>query len=1047
MPSGRLTTLHCRGCGAICTTDDRFCARCGSRLPRACAHCGFPNPHDSRYCIGCGVGQGAPSEERKHVTVLFADIEGSTGMIAGIDPELAGQKFEPALGAMRRAVARFGGTVNRVAGDGIMALFGAPAALEDHAIRACCAALEMTRMVAELGGQGARIRVGLHSGEVVVRAIDNDYATDYDAIGDTTHLAHRLEQMAGPNSCWISGETRRLAESCAETRPVGTFSIEGFPQPVEAYALVACTAFRAPFDTRSGRGLSSFVGRPLELEKLLGRAQAAASGRGGAIIVSGEPGIGKSRLCREMVARAKVLGMHVVVSAAAASDAPGSYGLIGRWLRAWLGVRSEDDQASVEGQLDAFLARASIGAEHLPALQSLLDLRIRDAGWRQLDPAQRAARIDAALIEVVQSASRSPQLAVLEDLHLADDRSLAALRSLAPVLAGRPFLLVLTHRPEAPIELDGSESRLELGPLPEPDALELLSALMGSGKQLDDLKTLIAKRASGNPLFLEESVRTLDAKGHLTGEPGAFDFHGHLRTLNIPASIQDIIASRIDALEPELKATLQTAAVVGQQFTLRLVREASDDADAPLEARLGRLEAGGFLLLDAGGEGESYAFKHALTRQVAYESLLGPRRRELHGRVMEAIERVHGDRAAEHTHELAEHAFAGRLWNQAARYRLRSCQVAIERSASREAIARFERAVEELDEMPESQTTLRAGIDLRIVVLNAFLPVGEHARMLRTLLEAEKLAQSIADERRLALVRTNLAMAYWLAGNHRRGLETAETARASAERLENSAILVGSTFTVGIIHHALGAHRRSQEIQRSLLEQLRGAREADRMNWGGYPVVFVRTFLGQSCIELGCLDEAFLCATEGRALARRYDHPYSLAMIDSVAGQVLLAQKRPDEACELLSAALKASIDHEILTMRPLLAARLATAQIAMGRLDDATATIEPVLDPTVYERSGMYIWGDVFLAASDVYAARGQLAEAARFARDTETLCRRTGAMGQLAHALVRLVETADRNGSRTTADALRREAFSIATSLEMVPLLRRLQAQSNQT
>ena len=1039
MPNHRLTTFHCRGCGGSCTADDRFCAKCGSRIPRACARCGFPNAHDARYCVGCGTEQSALSEERKFVTVLFADIEGSTGMIAGIDPELAGLKFEPALTAMRHAVARFGGTVNRVAGDGIMALFGAPTAVEDHAARACCAALEMTRVVAALGGQAARIRVGLHSGEVVVRAIDNDFATDYDAIGETSHLAHRMERMAGPNSCWITGATRRLAEGCAETRAIGTFSVEGFTSPIEVYELVSCAVGRSSFETRSARGLSIFVGRPAELDRLLARAETAAQGRGSAVAVFGEPGIGKSRLCRELAARAQALGMHVVVSGAAASDQPGSYGLIGRWLRAWLGVRIEDVKARVEEQLDAFAARASVGAEHLPALQSLLDLRIRDPAWKQLDPAQRAARIDAALIEVVRSASRSPQLAVLEDLHLADAQSLAALRSLAPAIESTRFLLVLTHRPDVRIELDGSESRLELGPLPEPDARELLAALMGSDHHLDDLKTLIAKRAAGNPLFLEESVRTLDERGHLVGEPGAFDFHGHLRTLNIPGSIQAIIASRIDALEAELKATLQTASVVGQEFTLRLVREAADAADPGLETRLARLEAGGFVLRD-GGDGDAYTFKHNLTQQVAYRSLLGPRRRELHGRVLEAIERVHGDRVTEHTHELAEHAFAGRLWNQAARYRLRSCQVAIERSASREAIARFERAVEELDEMPESQTTLKAAIDLRIVVLNAFLPVGEHARMLRTLLEAEKLAQSIADERRLALVRTNLAMAYWLSGDHRRGLETAESARESAARLENSAILLGSTFNVGIIHHALGAHRRAQEIQRGLLEQLRGAREADRMNWGGYPGVFVRTFLGQSCVELGCVDEAFLCVTEGGALARRFDHPYSLAMIDSVGGQVLLAQGRPEEARELLTDALQASLDHEILTMRPLLAARLASALIAAGDIDEALATIDPALDPAVYERSGMYIWADVFLAASDVYAARGEPLEAARFARDAEALCRRTGAMGQLAHALARLVAIEGASGSRHAADALRREATSIASSLEMAPLVRRL-------
>ncbi|MGH0029361.1 MAG: adenylate/guanylate cyclase domain-containing protein [Myxococcota bacterium] len=1043
MTDARLERLHCRRCGRACTPEDRYCSECGSRIPRACDDCGFPNAHDARYCVRCGAEQSIPQDERKFVTVLFADIEGSTAMIAGMDPELAEQRMEPALAAMRNAVSLFGGTVNRMVGDGIMALFGAPTAVEDHAVRACCAALEMTRVVSEMSEPELRIRVGLHSGEVVLRQFDNDLATDYDAVGDTPHLANRMEQLADPNTTWITEETRRLAEGRIETRPIGKLRVEGFTSEVMVHQLVGGSMERGSWEIRTARGLSGFVGRPSELETLLGHADAAVRGHGAVATLSGEAGIGKSRLSRELATRAEARGLRVAIQSAAANDRPSSYRLISRWLRTWLSERPEDSQDAVAQRLADFAATHRIDASHLPALESLLDLHVGDARWDQLDPAQRAARISAALVETVRRVSeREPQLVVLEDLHLADRETLTALAALAPSLERCRALLLLTHRPEAGLDFPAPASRLTLGPLGAAEAQELASTLVGSDARLDELKQLLLRRAGGNPLFLEESVRSLVDRGHLVGEPGGYELHAHLRTLDVPESIHAIIASRIDALDAEHKSTLQTAAVVGREFTLRLLGAVDGAPASVLDARLARLEAGGFVAADPdGGDRETLAFRHSLIQEVAYRGLLGPLRRELHGRVMEAIEQIHAGRLAEHTHALAEHAFAGGLWNQAARYRLLSCQSAIARSASREAIERYDRAIEELDEMPETPTTLKAAIDLRLVILNAFLPVGEHARMLHDLLDAEKLAQSIADERRLGVVRSNLAMAFWLSGDHERGLRTAESARESAERLDNSALALGSTFNLGIIHHAQGRHETAVEIQRGVLERLRGAREDDRMNWGGYPGVFVRTFMGQSLLELGRVDDAERCVREGRNLAERVDHPYSLAMIDSVVGQLLLATVSGDEARERLDAALHAALEHEVLTMRPLLAARLASAWVAGGDAGRALAAIDPVLDPAVYRRSGAYIWADVFLAASEAYAASGELGEAARFAGDAEDLCRRTGARGQLAHTLVQLSVIAFRRGEPVRAEALRREAAALAEELSLAPLLRRVQ------
>jgi len=1035
--------VYCKGCGQRTDDRERVCGACGTLLPQPCPNCQVRNDPEARFCTGCGSSRETPAGERKHVTVLFADLEGATAMIAGIDPEDAHETIDPALRTMRSVVRGYGGSVNRVAGDGIMALFGAPRALEDHAVQACYAALALTEEIPRVTGDLLRVRVGLHSGDVLVRGIENDFATDYDAVGETPHVAHRMETLAPSNGACASAATIRLAEGWVQARSLGRIRVRGLRERLEVFELLGRARVASTLDARATRGLTRFVGRAEEMALLQRTLEQVERGKGAAVAISGEAGIGKSRLTRELCERAAARGWRTVVEGGLSDGQATSYRPLGRLLRAWLQVDEHQSQQEVRASLRRHVdAIGAVFDRHLAGLQSLLDLPVDDPAWADLDPAQRQAEIiDALAALVLLSASGTPHLVVLEDLQRADEETRVALATLAERVADASVLLLVTERVEAGSGLWQAPGlhRIPLAPLVERDERRILDLLLGPDASLDPLKSVLAERTGGNPLYLEESVRDLIDAGLLAGEGGAFRFLGRLQTLRIPGSVKDVIASRIDRLQARLIPPLQTAAVVGRRFTRDVLSALLEEGGEGLAAALAELEERGFVHPVGDGDDPAWAFRHALIQEVAYQGLLRHRRRELHARVVGVIEGLHPDRLVEHVDELAEHALAGQLWDRAARYRLMSCKAAIERSASRQAVATFDRALETFDQMPRDQTIAKASIDLRAVVLNALLPLGDHERLLRNLREAEQLAESIGDLRRLGLVQSNLGMTLWLSGQNAAALEMTQKALAIATRLGNEALALGTMFNLGMIHHALGEYRQAIEVHAEILPALTGARESQRMNWGGYPGVFVRTFLAQSCLELGRTDEAADYVAYGSALADRFRHPYSQAMIRSIEGQLLLARDRPTEAIAMLDETLALCLAKEIHTMRPLIAARLAMAWLRIGEVRRPGEILAPVLEPEVFRRSGVYIWADLFLAAAETHLAAGATDEAVRYTRDAEILCRRNGALGQLAYSL-ELLGRIDRD--REDAATATREAAEIARRLGMLPLLQRLGA-----
>ena len=471
--------MECSSCGASNPSESRHCRSCGVALAEPCASCGAPVPFSNRFCGNCGArlsagfgddagsmaapirlpqplarrildSRGLLEGERKQITVLFADIKGSTNLIEDLDPEEAELRLRPALDAMINAVHRYEGTINRVQGDGIMALFGAPIAHEDNAVRAAYAALEMQKGVRAACDADIAIRVGLHAGEVLVRAIHNDLSFDYDAIGPTVHLAARMEQLAPPGAIYCTANVMRMAKGFVDALPLGQATVKGIRQPVDLFQIVGHTSARTRWEVTAARGLTPFVGRQSELAGLQRVLELAGAGRGQLVAVKGQPGTGKSRLVHEFLQSPQLSDWTVLKTSATAYRRGTPYLAISNLLRSWCEIPEQASPAETARRLQDALAALQAGSStYVPALQSLLELPVEDADWPTLDPAVRRQRMMSTVKDLfLRCAENRPLLLWLEDMQWTDVETQDVVERLLESIGASRLFVILTCRPE-----------------------------------------------------------------------------------------------------------------------------------------------------------------------------------------------------------------------------------------------------------------------------------------------------------------------------------------------------------------------------------------------------------------------------------------------------------------------------------------------------------------------------------------------------------------------------------------------------------------------
>ena len=1070
--------MKCARCQHQNEDSARFCEECAAPLTLACVNCGRQLSATAKFCPGCAhptrpAPQGAEAPrltspesytpkhlaarilsskaalegERKQVTVLFADLKGSMELVADRDPEEARRILDRVLERMMEAVHRYEGTVNQVMGDGIMALFGAPVAHEDHAVRACYAALRMqellkrdTDAMRRSHGVEVQIRVGIHSGEVVVRSIGSDLRMDYTAVGQTTHLAARMEQLAPPGTVRLTGDTVRLAEGYVEVRSLGPVPVKGLAGPIEIFELTGAGTARTRLQAAVLRGLTRFVGRDTEIEHLRRVLARAGAGRGQVVAIVGDAGVGKSRLVHEFTHSHRVQEWLILEASSVSYGKSTSYLPVIDLLKSYFNIGDRDNHREMRDKVLGRVLGLDRALESIVTpLLALLDVPVEDPAWDNLDPPQRRQRtLEAVKRLLLRESQVQPLLVVFEDLHWIDEETQALLDSLVESLGSARVLLLVNYRPQYGHHWASKTiySQLRLDSLPAESAAELLAALLGPDPGLAPLTQMLVKR--GNPFFLEETVRTLVETGALAGVRTAYRLTRPVEALQIPATVHAILAARIDRLSPGDKRLLQAASVVGKDVAFALLHAIAELPDEELRHSLAQLQTAEFLYEARLFPDLEYTFKHALTHEVAYGSVLQERRRSLHAGIVAALERLHESRLDEHVEALAHHAFLGEAWEKATHYLRRAGARSSGRSASREAVTHLERALLAARRVPDSAGVDATDIDVRLELRNALLPLGDNQAMFAHLRTAEKLASAIGDDRRLGWVLAYLTVCFTAAGDQDEAIAQGRRALALGTSVGDEGLGVMARFFLGLASLSGGSLGQAVPLFQEVVTTLAGARAAERFGEPGPPAQFAHAFLAWSLAELGRFAEAIGVGEESLRIAQAIDQPFTLMHGYFGAGIPHLTRGDVVRAIPPLEQGFALCRATEQRLWLGEIASDLGLAYARAGRLADAM----PVLEFAQHETAmtGLrFTYARQHAHVGEAYLLAGRLDEAARLAAIALEAARTQKQRGQEAEALWLSAEIAECTLDGEHAEANYEGATALASEIGLRPLVAR--------
>lgn len=1064
---GRETVLQCFECQRAFVSKCETCAGTKLQLPRPMPR--LPRSFSATEPVPCaaprltyGTGSVPPNNraepgERKVVSVLFADIKGSMELIAERDPEEAQLILDPALAIMIEAVHRYDGTVCQVMGDGIMVLFGAPRAQEDHAVRACHAALNLQKSIEEYAldirgrlGVDVQVRVGLNSGEVVVRGIVTDVRHEYTAVGQAAHIAARMEQLARPGTIYMAQPTANAVGSLFEVRPIGPVPIKGLAEPINVFELVA--ARRMPPASRIAAakpgGLSQFVNRETELT-LIGKAlERVAQGHGQAVALVGEPGIGKSRLAYEVIKSST--GWMALEGRALSYGTRTAFLPIASMLRAFFDIQDTDDIATVRDKVVRELALlGERNTEMHSAVLWLLDIPQEGpegAAWMELDPVIRRQRtIDSIKRLMVKLSNVHPLILLIEDLHWIDAESQAVIDALVEVLPYARILLMVTHRPEYEHRWEASEaySLIRVDPLSAPLMETVALDMLGPNSTLAVVREKLVAHTEGNPFFLEESIRSLAETGVLQGERGAYEVAAPVNQLSIPSSVKSVLAARIDRLPREDKSLLQAASVVGRDVPVDVLALVMDEPASDVQTRLENLQRSEFVL-EVKSSPREFTFNHALTHDVAYAGLLLDRRKLLHAATVFAIERVFSNRLNEHVETLARHALAGENWPKAANYLRQAAMAAALRSNYGDAAALHRMALEACSHLGNSKDAVALAIDIRCDLYNALLAFGDHAPIFEVLHEAERLAESLGDARRLLRVRGFLAMSMWWIADYPRAIELATRAISTAQDLRRPGLEGIALVALGWAQHSQGHFDQALQSLTRVLELARVEPDRFAGRRGSPPLtVLAMAWLATLKGDQGEFDAGHQFASDAVKMAESANHPWSRAAAYFGLGAVLIAQGKTAAAIPVLERGYRLCETTAISSWRTTMAWHLGYARACEGDVDRGIPLLEEAVRRAAADRcfanqSMRLGWlAEAQLFAGDIEGARKTAKEALSMAVNYDEL----PSQGHIQRILGDITLTQDPE-SRSDARRHYASAEAIARQLSMRPLLARCEA-----
>jgi len=1032
--------MKCPKCQHENSAKAKFCEECAAPLARACDNCGSQVSLTAEFCPQCGhplspvrddprfaspksytpqhladkilTSRAAFEGERKQVTVLFADIKGSMELLADRDPEDAQKLLDPVLERMIEAVHRYEGTVNRVMGDGIMALFGAPIAHEDHAVRACYAALRMQETVTRYADEVQRthglpvtIRVGLNSGEIVVCAIGNDLHVDYTVVGQTAHLAARMEQMAKPGSVLTTADTLELAEGYVAVKSLGPVPVKGLANPVQIYEVTGAGAARTRLQAAAGRGLTRFVGRNVELEQLRRAQQLAGHSQGQVVAIVGEAGVGKSRLVHEFVHSHHTADWLVLESNSVSYGRATPYLPIIELLRHYFQIGVHDSTRSIREKVTGKILTLDAALQDaIPPMLDLLDALDEKHPFQSLDRAQHRQYTYQAVTRLLLSETRvQPVVAVFEDLHWNDALSLGLLNELVGDAKDARLLLVVSYRPEYMDEWRNRPNYrlLHLDPLASESLAELLQALVGPDPSLPTLKSFLVERASGNPFFVEEIVRVLVDTGVLEGARGSYRLARPFSSTEVPPTVQAVLAARIDALPAAEKRLLHQAAVIGHDARFTLLHAICGLTEDGLRALLDNLQAAEFLYATQLFPDLQYTFMHSLTHNVAYSGVLHERRRNIHARVVDAVEELYADRLGEQVERLAHHAVRAELQEKAVHYLRQAGAKQAARGALQEARTSFEQALDILKSVPESGATMEEAFEVRLELRTVLRQLGEVGLMLKHLRQAEVLAEQLNDDVRrcrvcsfLTVVLSNLGQVDEAAVIGARSVEIAQ--HIGDLRLS---IIAGSNLAEP--YYLRGEYEQAVGVAAGSLAALPSQWAHEYFGMAVPPSVFARGWLVMSLADLGRFQEAIQYEAEAIRIAEVTKHAHTIGWAQLTASKLHLLKGDWAKARDLLEKWINMPGTLDVAILLPWAVTSLAWTLAQIGDASEALSRLREGEEHLKrQEVEGIFVHrGWSYHAVARGYLLLGRLDEARRLAdRSIESSQRQPGFA---AHAL----------------------------------------------
>lgn len=1021
--------MHCHHCEFEVAADFQFCPKCGNKLSRDCPQCGYVCPPEFRYCPKCGteITRGAavapqpsaqadrsmaqqadlpPSAsatpivaeaERRSVTVLFADVVGFTSLAERLDPEELRSLMMGCFQTLAEEIRHYDGFIEKFIGDAILAVFGAPVAHEDDPERAVRAALGMQARLQQLrtsvGGPTAgalTMRIGLNTGLVVAGTVGE--GKDYGVVGDTVNVAARVQQMGTPGQVTISEETHRLIRKSFDCRPLGAVSLKGKTAPIHTFEVVGPRVGRASI-LEAEPLRAPLIGRDEELRQLMELCARARKGKTQVVSLSGEAGIGKSRLLAEFLRRlgaAGLLGQITLYQTTCSAVGSEAYRVLIDFFRTCFALTPEDSAAQARNKIATILQAIGAPTEPIvPVVESLLGLAEKELSLAHLDPEQLKRQLFLAVKEICQCQCRQrPVLLVVEDFQWADAASVELLRSLVDRVSDRPLLLLLVARPTTQMgmiysaNVDATVIRLQ--PLAAEDSETLLEALLGPlvSPFQPALRDLLTRRAAGNPFFLEEAVRSLIDTGILIKTPGGARFSGDLTNLEVPTTVQGVILSRLDSLELGAKQLLLEAAVIGPSFELELLRHITARPQE-LQTHLETLLHADLLseIPDTAGRPTEYRFRNTLIQEVAYNSLLRKRRLDLHRQIARALERLYAQHLDEHLPQLAHHYSLSDDHARALQYLLRFGDKAARMYANHDALGCYRRALDLLEQQGD-QPALKAEVLEKLADTHS--AAGEPEAALESWQAALAHYETLEEKERLAAVHRKIGLHWWGQGDREKAVEHFQQGLALLAEAPGN-------IEAALLYHELGRlHFRSGDDPQAIMWAQKALELGQRLS---APEVLSQAgnTLGISLARRGELEEGIAKVEQSLQIALQHDQLAAACRAYTNLGMLLAAFDR-ERALSYCHEGLALAKKIGDLSQQSWLYASMSSSFCSL--VGDCTQGVEAAeasitLDQQLGQRNHLPI---PLILLAQIYQCQDQLEESERYYLEACTIAEEVG-------------------------------------------------------